>query len=69
MTMRRLVSLITGVLIIAIFLPIALSLWLANRQANDLFEKEMRVAMTLSGVRRVADLSRDHLVGGGRAGD
>lgn len=41
MTMQRLVSLITGVLIIAIFLPIALSLWLANRQANDLFEKEM----------------------------
>ncbi|MFH7826660.1 EAL domain-containing protein [Kluyvera chengduensis] len=41
MTMRRLVSLITGVLIIAIFLPIALSLWLANRQANELFNQEM----------------------------
>ena len=41
MTTQRLVSLITGVLIIAIFLPIALSLWLAHRQANDLFEKEM----------------------------
>ncbi|MGL5698018.1 MAG: EAL domain-containing protein [Kluyvera sp.] len=41
MTTQRLMGLITGVLIISIFLPIALSLWLADRQANELFNKEM----------------------------
>lgn len=41
MTTQRLMSLITGVLIISIFLPIALSLWLADRQANEFFNKEM----------------------------
>ncbi|MFV0262320.1 MAG: EAL domain-containing protein [Kluyvera sp.] len=41
MTTQRLVSLITGVLIILIVLPITLSLWLAHRQAHELFDQEL----------------------------
>ncbi|HGF0770239.1 TPA: EAL domain-containing protein [Kluyvera georgiana] len=41
MTTQRLVSIITGVLIILIILPITLSLWLAHRQAHELFDQEL----------------------------
>lgn len=41
MTTQRLVRLVTSVLIVSILLPIILSLWLAHRQANDLFNQEM----------------------------
>ncbi|CAM4346645.1 MULTISPECIES: EAL domain-containing protein [Lelliottia] len=37
MTTRHLVSLVTGVLIIAVLIPICLSVWLAHRQAEDTF--------------------------------
>lgn len=37
MTTRQLVSLVTGVLIIAVLIPICLSVWLAHRQAEDTF--------------------------------
>ncbi len=41
MTTQRLVSIITGVLIILIILPITLSLWLAHRQAHELFDQQL----------------------------
>ncbi|MFW0766052.1 EAL domain-containing protein [Trabulsiella odontotermitis] len=41
MTTRHLVSLVTGVLILSVFAPIILSVWLANRQANEVFIKEL----------------------------
>ncbi|MDQ4431187.1 EAL domain-containing protein [Yokenella regensburgei] len=41
MTTRHLVGLVTGVLIISVFLPIMLSIWLANRQANEQFTQEL----------------------------
>ena len=37
MTTRHLVSLVTGVLIFAVLIPICLSVWLAHRQAEDTF--------------------------------
>ena len=37
MKTRHLVSLVTGVLIIAVLVPISLSIWLAHRQAEDKF--------------------------------
>ena len=40
MTTRHLVGLITGVLILAIFLPILLSVWLAQREAHNQFIDE-----------------------------
>jgi len=39
-TTRHLVGLITGVLIMAIFLPILLSIWLAQREAHKQFIDE-----------------------------
>ena len=41
MPTQRPVRHITSVLIVSIFLPIILSLWLAHRQAHDQFEQEM----------------------------
>lgn len=41
MTTRHLMSLVTGVLILAIVLPIALSIWLAMRQAQAQFYNEL----------------------------
>ena len=37
MTTRHQVSLVTGVLILAIILPVALSIWLAMQQAKEQF--------------------------------
>lgn len=41
MTNRRLISLVTGVLIFAVLLPVALSIWLAHRQAEESFMNEL----------------------------
>jgi len=41
MTNRRLVSLITGVLLFAVLLPVALSVWLSHRQAEETFMNEL----------------------------
>lgn len=41
MTTRHLVSLVTGVLIFSILLPICLSVWLAHRQAEDKFVDDL----------------------------
>jgi sensor c-di-GMP phosphodiesterase-like protein len=38
---RHLVSLVTAVLVLSVFLPILLSVWLANRQANEDFIQEL----------------------------
>lgn len=41
MTNRRLVKVITGVLLLAVLLPVGLSIWLAHRQAEDYFIEEL----------------------------
>lgn len=41
MTNRRLVSLITGVLILAVLIPVGLSIWLAHRQAQEMFASQL----------------------------
>jgi sensor c-di-GMP phosphodiesterase-like protein len=41
MTTRHLVSLVTGVLIFAVLIPICLSVWLAHRQAEDRFVQDL----------------------------
>ena len=41
MNNRRLISLIMGVMILAVLLPIGLSIWLAHRQAEENFASEM----------------------------
>ncbi len=41
MTNRRLVSLVTGVLLFAVLLPVALSVWLSHRQAEETFMNEL----------------------------
>lgn len=63
MTTQRLVSLITGVLIIFIFLPITLSLWLAHRQAHHLFNQELDsyAAHIVARTERVKEQTRDAL--------
>ncbi|WEF27121.1 EAL domain-containing protein [Klebsiella aerogenes] len=63
MTTRYLMSLVTGVLILAIVLPIALSIWLATRQAQTQFYSEldnysMRIVMR---VQKVADQAKEAL--------
>ncbi|MGX6467539.1 hypothetical protein ACWM1N_02710 [Klebsiella grimontii] len=41
MTTRHQVSLVTGVLILAIILPVILSIWLATQQAKEQFYSEL----------------------------
>ncbi len=41
MTTRHLVSLVTGVLIFSVLIPISLSVWLAHRQAEDKFVQDL----------------------------
>lgn len=41
MNNRRLISVITGVLLVAVLLPVGLSIWLAHRQAEENFASEM----------------------------
>lgn len=63
MTTQRLVSIITGVLIILIFLPITLSLWLAHRQAHELFNQELDsyTERVIARSERVRQQTRDAL--------
>jgi sensor c-di-GMP phosphodiesterase-like protein len=63
MTTQRLVRLITCVLIVSILLPILLSLWLAHRQANQLFNQEMDgyAERVLARTQRVKDQTRTAL--------
>ncbi|BDD52696.1 EAL domain-containing protein [Phytobacter diazotrophicus] len=51
MTNRRLVSLITGVLLFAVLLPVALSVWLAHRQAEESFMNELNTFSALVKMR------------------
>lgn len=60
MTNRRLVSLITGVLLFAVLLPVALSIWLAHRQAEESFMNE------LDTFSRLVKMRADRVVGQGK---
>ena len=51
MTNRRLVSLITGILLFAVLLPVALSVWLAHRQAEESFMNELNTFSALVKMR------------------
>jgi len=51
MTNRRLVSLITGVLLFAVLLPVALSIWLSHRQAEETFLHELDTFSRLVKIR------------------
>jgi sensor c-di-GMP phosphodiesterase-like protein len=51
MTNRRLVSLITGVLLFAVLLPVALSIWLSHRQAEETFMNELDTFSRLVKIR------------------
>ncbi len=53
MTNRRLVSVITGVLLFAVLLPVALSIWLSHRQAEETFMNELDTFSRLVRMRAV----------------
>ncbi|KFD08578.1 YlaB family protein [Kluyvera ascorbata ATCC 33433] len=57
MTTRHLIGLITGVLIMAILLPILLSIWLAQREAHRQFidEQETYASRVLMRTEQVMD--------------
>jgi len=63
MTTRHQVSLVTGVLILAIILPVALSIWLATQQAKEQFYSELDnfSIRVLARVQQVADQAREAL--------
>ena len=63
MTTRHQVSLVTGVLILAIILPVALSIWLAMQQAKEQFYSELDnfSVRVLARVQQVADQAREAL--------
>jgi sensor c-di-GMP phosphodiesterase-like protein len=62
MTTRHLVSLVTGVLILAIILPISLSIWLAAQQAKSSFIVNWMTFPTACWrVQQVADQAREAL--------
>lgn len=63
MTTRHQVSLVTGVLILAIILPVILSIWLATQQAKEQFYSELDnfSVRVLARVQQVADQAREAL--------
>ncbi|MGP3590177.1 EAL domain-containing protein [Vagococcus sp. WN89Y] len=63
MTNRRLVSLVTGVLVLAIFLPVGLSIWFTHRQAEETFMQALYTYSDLVGMRtqRVINQSKGAL--------
>lgn len=63
MTTRHQVSLVTGVLILAIILPVALSIWLAMQQAKEQFYSGLDnfSVRVLARVQQVADQAREAL--------
>ena len=63
MTTRNLVSLVTGVLILAVIVPIALSIWLATSQATILFYSELDnySSRVLMRIQQVASQAREAL--------
>ena len=63
MTTRHQVSLVTGVLILAIILPVILSIWLATQQAKEQFYSELEnfSVRVLARVQQVADQAREAL--------
>lgn len=63
MTTSNLVSLVTGVLILAVIVPIALSIWLATSQAKILFYSELDnySSRVLMRIQQVASQAREAL--------
>jgi len=66
MTSRRLVSVVTVVLILAVLIPVGLSIWLAHRQAQENFIKELdayatRVVMSTQKVVQQAKLALNEI--------
>lgn len=63
MTTRHLIGLITGVLIMAILLPILLSIWLAQREAHRQFidEQETYASRVLMRTEQVMDQAKGAL--------
>ncbi|MGK9173951.1 EAL domain-containing protein [Yokenella regensburgei] len=63
MTNRRLVSLITGVLLFAVLVPVALSIWLSHRQAEEAFMNELDTFSRLVKMRaeKVANQGKEAL--------
>lgn len=63
MTTRNLVSLVTGVLMLAVIVPIALSIWLATSQATILFYSELDnySSRVLMRIQQVASQAREAL--------
>jgi len=66
MTSRRLVSVVTVVLILAVLIPVGLSIWLAHRQAQENFIKELdayatRVVMRTQKVVQQAKLALNEI--------
>ncbi|WP_410964915.1 CSS-motif domain-containing protein, partial [Salmonella sp. SAL4435] len=63
MTTRNLVSLVTGVLILAVIVPIALSIWLATNQAKMLFYTELDnySSRVVARIQQVANQAREAL--------
>lgn len=64
MTTRHLVGLVTGVLIMAIFLPILLSIWLAHREADAQFrdEQELYASRVMARTLQVLDQAKAALI-------
>lgn len=67
MTTRHLVGLITGVLILAIFLPILLSVWLAQREARNQFidEQETYASRVFIRTEQVMEQAKRRAAGDG----
>ncbi|MGY5958141.1 EAL domain-containing protein [Kosakonia sp. BK9b] len=63
MTNRQLVSLITGVLVLAFFMPVGLSVWVTHRQAEETFMNELETYSSLADMRtqRVVNQSKKAL--------
>lgn len=63
MTTRHLVSLVTGVLIFSVLIPISLSVWLAHRQAEDKFVQDLNrySSRVLIRTNKVVDQAKEAL--------
>ena len=63
MKTRHLVSLVTGVLIFSVLVPICLSIWLAHRQAEDKFADALDnyASRVLVRTDRVVDQAKEAL--------
>ena len=63
MKTRHLVSLVTGILIFSVLVPICLSIWLAHRQAEDKFVDALRATAAQMTMHELQD-TRENFVQG-----